>query len=377
LLGTFLVRSGVLSSVHAFASDPKRGLFILGFLALVVGASLALFAWRAPKIGLGARFAMLSKETLLLLNNVLLLVATGAVLLGTLYPLALDALGLGKISVGAPYFETVFVPLMAPLVFLMGVGPLARWKQATLPDLRTRLRWALGVAVAAALLAGWAAGHIGVAATLGLAMAFWIVASVATDLVERLRPRAVPGDSVAARWRLLPRALLGMMVAHLGVAAFILGVTMVRSFEVERDVKMDVGDTTTARGYTFTFRGTEDIDGPNYQAARGLVEVSRAGRLVATLHPEKRVYRVQSNPMTEAAIDAGLTRDLYVSLGEPLEGRAWTVRVYIKPYIDWIWGGCGLMALGGLLAVSDRRYRSAHPKASAMTTVPASGEVPA
>ena len=356
LLGTFLVRSGVLSSVHAFATDPRRGLFILGFLTLVIGASLTLFAWRAPKIGLGARFALLSRETLLLANNTLLLVAAGAVLLGTLYPLLLDALNLGKISVGPPYFDTVFVPLMAPLVFLMGVGPAARWKQAELPDLVTRLRWALGVAVIAALATGWVSGHIGLMSTLGLVMAFWIVGSVVTDLLERVRPRATTG-SAWHRLRAIPRAALGMMVAHLGVAAFIFGVTMVRTYEIERDVKMDVGDTTQAHGYTFTFRGARDVEGPNYSAAQGLVEVTRDGQPVTALRPEKRVYRVQTNPMTEAAISSGLTRDLYVALGEPLDGQAWIVRVYVKPFIDWIWGGCMIMAFGGLLAASDRRYR--------------------
>jgi cytochrome c-type biogenesis protein CcmF len=356
LLGTFLVRSGVLSSVHSFASDPTRGLFILAFLVVTIGSSLALYAWRAPKVGLGARFELLSRETLLLANNVLLVAAMGAVLLGTLYPLALDALGMGKISVGPPYFDTVFVPLMAPLVFLMGVGPLARWKQAELPDLARRLRWALGVAVAAALLAGWLAGHVGLASTLGLAMAFWVVASVATDLIERLRP-AHGGGSVFGRARLLPRAMVGMMVAHLGIAAFIVGVVMVRTYEVERDVKMEVGESTEVNGYTFTFRGARELAGPNYQAAQGLVEVTRGGTKVTDMFPEKRIYRVQQNPMTEAAIDAGLTRDLYVSLGEPVQGTAWIVRVYVKPFIDWVWGGCVLMALGGLIAATDRRYR--------------------
>lgn len=367
LLGTFLVRSGVLSSVHAFATDPKRGLFILAFLAVVVGASLALFAWRAPTVGLGSRFAALSRESLLLVNNVLLLVATAAVLLGTLYPLVLDALNMGKISVGPPYFEAVFVPLMAPLVFLMGVGPMARWKQAELPDLATRLRWAIGVTIVAAVGSAWIAGRIGVMAVLGLAMAFWIAASVATDFIERTRPKAA-GGSWWGRTRQLSRAQVGMMLAHLGVAAFIVGVAMVRSYEVERDVKMAPGDQTTVHGYTFTFGGVKDVEGPNYQAAEALITVTRDGRPVTTLHPQKRLYRVQQNPMTEAAIDSGLTRDLYVSLGEAVDdGRAWIVRVYVKPFIDWIWYGCVLMALGGLLAVTDRRYRAkvAAPRSAA------------
>jgi cytochrome c-type biogenesis protein CcmF len=356
LLGTFLVRSGVLSSVHAFATDPRRGLFILGFLVVVVGASLTLYAWRAPKVGLGARFALLSRETLLLANNVMLVVAMAAVLLGTLYPLVLDALGLGKISVGRPFFEAVFMPLMVPVVFLMGIGPVARWKQASLPELAVRLRWAAGAAIVAALLGGWLAGRIAPLATIGLVMGWWVVASVATDLWSRVRPRE--GAGILARVAQLPRSVVGMMVAHLGIAVFIFGVTMVLTYEVERDVKMSRGDSTTIEGYTFTLRGLREVDGPNYRAIQAWVEVTRDGKKVADMLPEKRVYRVQRNPMTEAAINTGLTRDLYVALGEQVDGGAWIVRVYLKPFVDWIWGGALLMALGGLLAATDRRYRS-------------------
>lgn len=357
LLGTFLVRSGVLSSVHAFATDPRRGLFILVFLTITVGASFALYAWRAPTVGLGARFALLSKETMLLANNVLFLVAAGAVLLGTLYPLFLDALGLGKISVGPPYFDAVFMPLMAPTIFLMGVGPLVRWKEAQLPALALRLRWAVGVAVIASIATGWLAGEVRPVATVGLLMAYWIVASVATDLFERIKQPNSQWSEAPRKLRQIPRAMVGMMLAHLGVAAFCFGVVMVKTYEIESDVQMKVGDSTTVRGYVFTFKGTRELQGPNYVAVQGQMEVSMGGRKIADLQPEKRVYRVQQNPMTEAAIDAGVTRDLYVALGEQVEGNAWIVRVYVKPFIDWIWGGCLLMALGGLLAVMDRRYR--------------------
>jgi cytochrome c-type biogenesis protein CcmF len=357
LLGTFLVRSGVLSSVHAFATDPRRGLFILVFLTITVGASFALYAWRAPTVGLGARFALLSKETMLLANNVLFLVAAGAVLLGTLYPLFLDALGLGKISVGPPYFDAVFMPLMAPTIFLMGVGPLVRWKEAQLPALALRLRWAAGVAVIASIATGWLAGEVRPVATVGLLMAYWIVASVATDLFERIKQPNSRWSEAPRKLRQIPRAMVGMMLAHLGVAAFCFGVVMVKTYEIESDVQMKVGDSTTVRGYAFTFKGTRELQGPNYVAVQGQMEVSMGGRKIADLQPEKRVYRVQQNPMTEAAIDAGVTRDLYVALGEQVEGNAWIVRVYVKPFIDWIWGGCLLMALGGLLAVMDRRYR--------------------
>ncbi len=357
LLGTFLVRSGVLSSVHAFATDPRRGLFILVFLVIVIGSSLSLYAWRATSVGLGARFALLSRETLLLSNNVLLIVACGAVLLGTLYPLALDAMNLGKISVGPPYFDTVFVPLMTPLVFLMGVGPLARWKQTELPDLAHRLKWAAGSAVVATVIVAFAKGGVGIVAATGLLMAFWILASVATDLVERLKPAGGVRASVVHRARQIPRSLVGMMIAHVGVAIFILGVTLVRTGEVERDVQMAVGDTTTIDGMVFTFKGARDVQGPNYRAARGEIEVTKDGRVISTLTPEKRFYPASQSTMTEASIDAGLTRDLYVSLGEPVKGGAWIVRVYVKPFVDWIWGGCLVMALGGLLAATDRRYR--------------------
>jgi cytochrome c-type biogenesis protein CcmF len=370
LLGTFLVRSGVLSSVHAFATDPARGLFILAFLVVVVGASLTLYAWRAPTVGLGARFGLVSRETLLLSNNVLLVVACAAVLLGTLYPLVLDALGLGKISVGPPYFDTVFMPLMAPVVFLMGVGPLARWKQAELPDLARRLRWAAGVAIVCALASGWIAGRIGLVSTIGLLMGWWVVAAVATDLWERIAPRSTPGGSMFQRARQIPPATIGMMVAHLGIAVFIFGVSMVKSYEVERDVKMAVGQSTQIDNLRFTLRGLRELKGPNYSAVQGWVEVTRVGAngetKVTDMLPEKRVYNVQRNPMTEAAITTGLVKDLYVSLGEEVEGGAWIVRIYVKPFIDWIWGGALLMAIGGGLAATDRRYRAKRRSEQAM-----------
>jgi cytochrome c-type biogenesis protein CcmF len=357
LLGTFLVRSGVLSSVHAFATDPRRGLFILAFLTIVIGSSFTLFAWRAPTVGLGARFALFSKETALLANNVLFMVAAAVVLLGTLYPLLLDALGMGKISVGPPYFDSVFLPLMVPTIFLMGVGPMARWKQTSVPDLASRLKWAAGVTVVMALLTGWLAGSIHLLASVGLLMAYWIVSSVATDLWERVRPEGKGFAEIRRKARQIPRALAGMMVAHIGVAMFCFGVTMVKTYEVESDVKMAVGDSTNVRGYSFTFKGVKQIQGPNYDATRADIEITRNGSKITDLSPEKRVYRVQQNPMTEAAIHPGLTGDLYVSMGEEVEGGAWIVRVYVKPFIDWIWGGCMIMALGGFMAVTDKRYR--------------------
>ena len=284
-------------------------------------------------------------------------IAVPVVLLGTLYPLLLDALGMGKISVGPPYFDSVFLPLMVPTIFLMGVGPMARWKETSVPDLASRLKWAAGVSVVMALLTGWLAGSIHLLASLGLLMAYWIVSSVATDIWERVRPEGKGFAEIRRKAGQIPRALVGMMVAHIGVAMFCLGVTMVKTYEVESDVKMSVGDSTTVRGYAFTFKGVKQIQGPNYDATRADIEISRNGSKITQLSPEKRVYRVQQNPMTEAAIAPGLTGDLYVSMGEEVEGGAWIVRVYVKPFIDWIWGGCLVMAFGGFLAVTDRRYR--------------------
>jgi cytochrome c-type biogenesis protein CcmF len=357
LLGTFLVRSGVLSSVHAFATDPRRGLFILAFLVSVIGGSLALFAWRAPKVGLGQRFGLFSRESLLLVNNMLLAVACAAVVLGTLYPLFLDALGLGKISVGPPYFDTVFFVVMAPLVLVMGIGPLARWKSDEPWPLLRRVRWAAVVTVVGAVAVGLAAGHVSLLATGGLMMSFWIVTTLVVDLKGRLLPAGGTPSQIVHRARQLPRSLVGMIVAHLGVAAFAFGVSMVKTYEVQRDVKMGPGEVTELAGYNFRMVDLKDVQGPNWVAAQGRIEISRGDRLVATLFPEKRIYRVQQNPMTEAAIDVSPLRDLYISMGERLDNGDWIVRVQYKPFIIWIWGGCLIMAIGGALALSDRRYR--------------------
>jgi cytochrome c-type biogenesis protein CcmF len=314
--------------------------------------------WRAPKIGLGGGFEPLSRESMLLANNVIFVAAAGSVLLGTLYPLALDASGLGKISVGPPYFETVFVPLMAPALFLMGVGPLARWKKASLPDLAARLRWALAASVVAALALPFAMGRWGALVALGMLLAAWIAASGVVQLVEKIR-NAASGANAWTRLKSVPRSTYGMLLAHFGVAVFVVGVTLVKGYETEKDVRMEPGDTVEAGGYTFRFDGVRNVQGPNYVAGRGQIVVTRDGRLVTTLHPEKRLYTVQNMPMTEAAINPGLTRDLYVSLGDSVGATGWIVRVYHKPFVDWIWGGCLIMALGGALAASDRRYRLA------------------
>ncbi len=358
LLGTFLVRSGVLTSVHAFATDPRRGIFILVFLALVIGASLLLFAWRAPKVGLGGLFGLVSREVALLVNNVLLVAAAAFVLLGTLFPLFHEVLGYGKLSVGLPWFEITFPLVMVPAVLLMGIGPLMRWKEDKLAALPSRLKWAFGAAIVLAILVPVMMGRWSILVGMGILLAAWVMGANLVSLLDRVAQlRASTGVARGAAIRRLPRGYWGMLVAHSGVAVFIVGVTLVRGYEVQKDVRMSPGDTVTAGGYQFRLEGLKPVQGPNYEATRGAISVTRDGRAVATLHPEKRFFRVQQMPMTEAAIDTGLTRDLYVSLGEPLTDGAWVVRVYYKPFVSWIWGGAFLMALGGIIAVTDRRYR--------------------
>ncbi len=369
LLGTFLVRSGVLTSVHAFATDPKRGVFILAFLAVVIGGSLLLFAWRAPTVRGGGRFEMISRESLLLTNNVLLMAAAGSVMLGTLYPLFLDALGLGKLSVGPPYFESVFVPLMTPALFLMGIAPLARWKQAALPELLKRVRWAFGISLVTALLLSFTLGTWRPLVAFGLLLALWIVTTAVVNLHARLSVGAT--RTLWSKLRTQPAGYYGMLLAHCGVAVFIVGVTLVKGYETELDVKMETGDVVSVAGYEVRFDSVSDVKGPNYMAARGTMTILRDGKELRKLYPEKRIYLAQRMPMTEAAIDAGFTRDLYVALGESVGGDAWTVRVYYKPFVDWIWGGCLLMALGGFFAVIDRRYRVSATAAVSAATAPA------
>jgi len=356
LLGTFLVRSGVLTSVHAFATDPRRGVFILAFLALVIGGSLILFAVRAPKVGTGGRFDVISRESALLANNVLLIVAAGCVLLGTLYPLFLDALNLGKISVGPPYFQTVFVPVMTPLVFLMGIGPIARWKQAAVPELWVRLRWALAVSVVTALVLPLVGGEFRPMVSFGVFLSLWIIATTFVGMRERMRGVR---SGVLAQLARQPRGYWGMVIAHLGIAVFIIGVTVVKGYETERDVRMNVGDTLAMAGYVFRFDGVTERTGPNYKATRGIFDVSKNGKHDTTMYPEKRMYVSGGMPMTEAAIESGPFGDRYISLGEQVGTSAWSVRIYSKPFVTWIWVGCMLMALGGFLALSDRRYRAA------------------
>ena len=345
LLGTFLVRSGVLTSVHAFATDPRRGIFILIFLSLVVGSSLVLYAWRAPKSTMGGKFSLSSRETLILLGNVFLVVSAGSVLLGTLYPLLIDALHLGKISVGPPYFNSVFVPIMIPLLVLMGIGPWASWKQTDLLTVLKRLWLAGVVAVLAGITIPLIMGEFTWLASIGFLLAFWVITSGCLQIIRQ----AKVGKPT--------RSFMGMQVAHLGIAVFVIGVTMVGAYQEEKDVRMSAGETVQVGGYQIQLQDVKQVPGPNYTAMRGTFLLSKNGGSQTSLYPEKRSYFSSTMPMTEAAIDVGLTRDIYVSLGEELGDKSWAVRVYYKPFVDWIWGGCLLMALGGVLAISDKRYR--------------------
>ncbi|MDD1650916.1 MAG: heme lyase CcmF/NrfE family subunit [Methylococcaceae bacterium] len=368
LLGTFLVRSGVLTSVHAFASDPERGLFILVFLAIVVGSSLLLYALRAPAIRDTARYTLISRENLLLLNNILLLTAAASILLGTLYPLVLDALKLGKISVGPPYFSSVFGPLMAPVVLLAGIAPLFAWREADTAKVLRYVRWLaplslmLGIIATAAF---WSLSNIKTLA--GLSMAFWLLGSAGISLWNRVRLRG----SALAGLRAQSSSFYGMTLAHMGIAVFLIGVVLSSSYSEEKIVRLAPRDSVKLGQYDFIFRGVTEVAGPNYRAQEGEFIVESDGQWLALLKPQKRIYKVQRNTMTEAAIEPGLTRDLYVALGEPMDGSAWSVRVYYKPFIRWIWLGGLLMMTGGIFSALDRRYRIAAARNAGAESVPA------
>ncbi len=353
LLGTFLVRSGVLTSVHAFASDPERGLFILMFLVVVIGGSLGLYAWRGPGVSRGGQFNWVSRETMLLGNNVLLVLVCALILIGTLAPIVYQAAGL-KISVGFPYFNTMFIGFMPLLLVLMGIGPVTRWKDDSPREVLARVRWAAAASLLLAV-AAWVPWHPAASweVALGVGLAGWIVLATLAALWRRLRgPRPF-----LAMLRAQSRSYYGMVVAHLGVAVCLVGITFVSLFGLEKDVALARGEALELGGYEFTFQGVQQVPGPNYRAERGHVLVTRDGATVADLWPEKRQYFARGEPMTEAAIDVGLTRDLYVSLGEALGEGAWSLRVYVKPFVRWIWLGGLLMGLGGLLAATDKRYR--------------------
>jgi cytochrome c-type biogenesis protein CcmF len=356
LLGTFLVRSGVLTSVHAFASDPTRGIFILVFLAVVVGGSLSLFAIQGPKLQSTGRFELVSRDALLLVNNILLVSAAATILLGTIYPLIVDALGAGKISVGPPYFNGVFVPLTAPLALFVGIGVLARWREDNPVRLWQLVRVPLGASVLVGLLFALLPSKFSIAAFIGLSLAVWTAIGAGFGVYERIRHQR----NKLAGLKKVPLNIWAMTLAHLGIAVFIVGVTLVSNYSQEKDIRLLPNETLHLAGYDFLFHGVTPQTGANYTANQGHFTITQQQRLVAELHPQKRLYNASGMPMTEAGIDAGLTRDLFVALGEPLgNDGAWALRIYYKPFVRWIWMGGVFMALGGLLAVFDKRYRRA------------------
>lgn len=350
LLGTFLVRSGVLVSVHAFASDPERGAFILKFLALTVGLALILYAWRASQLAPEAQIAPVSREAALLLNNVFLAVLAAVVFIGTLYPLAVDSLNLGHISVGPPYFEALFVPLGLPLVVLVGFAGVVAWKRS---KLSTALRplWPSAVVAVVAGVALWAGVYSArsAMALLGIVLGFWAIATSVRELVIRLRGTGRVGS--------IPSSIWGMNLSHMGLGVFVIGVTVVSTYDVERDVRLAPSESAEIAGYQFRFEGVQQVSGPNFEADQGQVLVERNGRLIADLRPEKRMYRVQRDIMTQSAVQHNPMRDLYVSMGEPLGDGAWSFRLQYKPMMRMVWIGTVLMVLGGVIAASDRRYR--------------------
>ncbi|GAA3914730.1 heme lyase CcmF/NrfE family subunit [Litoribacillus peritrichatus] len=356
LLGTFLVRSGVLTSVHAFATDPTRGYFILVLLAITFGGSLLLYALKAPTVHSKVKYKALSRETFLLINNIILTVVASVILLGTLYPLLLDALDLGKISVGPPYFNAVFVPMMCLLVVFLGVGPSSRWKATKAQYLIGKLTAVFIIAIIAGLIVPFVYdGDFDGAVWMSMTLAFWVMGSIIVDLKDKSNGRTHWMD----RLKKLPASYYGMQFAHLGVVVTLIGICMVAVYDHQEDLRMSAGDSIQVEEYRFDFMGTKGVRGPNYVADVGDFRVYKNDEEISSIHPEKRKYNVSRQIMTEAGIDPGLTRDLYVSLGEPLgEGRAWAVRVHVKPFIRWIWLGSILMAIGGILAVADKRYRA-------------------
>ena len=354
LLGTFLVRSGILVSVHAFASDPTRGLYVLAYLIVVIGGSLTLYAYKGSQIRSRDNAERYSRESLLLLNNILLMTALCVVLLGTLLPLVHKQLGLGSISIGAPFFDQMFLIIMTPFALLLGIGPLVKWRRDQFSAIRTPVI----ASVIIMLIAGFALPYLlqdklTVSAVLGTMMTVIIVL---LSLYE-MHQRATYRDTFWRGITKLSRSHWGMILAHLGVAMTVWGIAFSQNYSIERDVRMNVGDTVQIAGYDFTFKGISDANGPNYVGGKALIDISRDGKHETTLYAEKRLYTVSKMPMTEAAIDWGFSRDLYAALGEKLDNNAWALRLYYKPFIRWIWLGGLFMALGGVLCMFDRRYR--------------------
>ena len=359
LLGTFLVRSGVLTSVHAFASDPKRGFFVLVLLAITIGGSLTLYAFKAPNVKSESKFTLVSRESFLLINNVILSVAAVTVLLGTLYPLLVDAMGAGKISVGPPYFNTLFLPLMSLLALVLGSSVALKWRNTQGSTIVTSLWLPASISIAFGIIFPWLYhGELRLPTALGMTFSTWIALASIKDLRTKLSNQ----DNVWLRIRKLPLSYYGMLVAHTGFAIAIVGVTLVSVYTEERDIRMAPGEFQEFSGYRFEFKGVSKVTGPNYTADQAEIAISRNNQPVVTLFPQKRHYSVKSSMMTEAAIDPGLFRDLYVAMGEPLASGAWAIRLHYKPFVRWLWLGGLTMALGGFLTVADRRYRRSSSK---------------
>ncbi|MEJ2764121.1 heme lyase CcmF/NrfE family subunit [Photobacterium sp. MCCC 1A19761] len=354
LLGTFLVRSGVLVSVHAFASDPARGMFILGFLIVVIGGSLLLYALRGGQIRSHGNYSLLSRENLLLANNLLLVAGLLVVLIGTLLPLVHKQIGLGSVSIGVPFFNTLFTWLMIPFAFFLGIGPLVRWKRDQLSSLSKQMLISavITLPLSFALVAGFT-DRLEPMAVLGMVMALWIIVMHGFELYERATHR----HSLMTGLGKLGRSHWAMVLGHIGLAISVIGITLVSNYDIEKDVRLAPGETVTLQDYDFHFAGLRNADGPNYDGYIADINISRNGKPVTVLHAEKRFYSVAGSMMTEAAIDSGVTRDLYVALGERLTDDAWAIRIYYKPFVNWIWFGATLMALGGAMAISDKRYR--------------------
>ncbi|OBW91460.1 cytochrome C biogenesis protein CcmF [Gallibacterium genomosp. 3] len=354
LLGTFLVRSGILVSVHAFASDPTRGLFILAYLVVVIGGSLSLYAYKGKEIRSRDNYQRYSRESMLLLNNVLLMTALAVVVLGTLLPLVHKQLGLGSISIGAPFFDQMFLIIMVPFSLLLGIGPLVKWRR----DQFSAIRKPVVISVVVMALLGFAlpfviANRITVSVVLGTMMTIIIALLSLYELQQRATHRTNLWQGLGK----LSRSHWGMFLAHIGVAVTVFGIAFSQNFSIEKDVRMNVGDSVNVAGYDFKFSQVKESNGPNYLGATAVIEVSNQQKLITTLAAEKRFYQVSRMSMSEAAIDGGITRDLYAALGERLDNGAWAVRLYYKPFIRWIWFGGLLMALGGGLCMFDRRYR--------------------
>jgi len=372
LLGTFLVRSGVLTSVHAFAVDPRRGIFILAILAVLIGGALALYAWRAPRLQPGGLFAPISREGALVLNNVLITTGCATVLIGTLYPLALETLTGAKISVGPPYFNLTFVPLMLPLLLAVPVGPLLAWKRGDLPGALQRL-WAAGLAALVATVAAYAAVRRGPwLAPFGIGLGVWLVAGAAVEWTTRVKLLSASGAEAMRRARNLPRSAYGTALAHAGMGLTVIGIVATSAWQSEQVAAMKVGDRIELAGYELTFRGVAPARGPNYQEQVGLLAVTRGGAPVAELAPAKRLYDAPRQSTTEAAIHVSAAGDLYAVLGDETRDGAFVVRAYFNPLVRLIWIGALVMALGAALSLSDRRLRIGVPRrARRASAVPA------